>query len=248
MSQDQFSRLEALIGPGPLELLHSSRVLICGVGAVGSMAFETLARSGIGHIRIADFDTVEESNINRQLIALHSTIGRKKVEAARERALDIWEGISIEVLDTFVDEDNCRSLIDGVDAVLDCMDTVSAKAALITACQERGIWIISSMGAALRRDLTRIRPSTLDRTTGCPLARAVRGALRKKGASLSVPVVYSDEPVDFDYGANMERKADGRRKSINLGSLNTVTAVFGCHMAHQAMTRLLSGQHGLLKE
>ena len=115
-----------------------------------------------------------------------------------------------------------------------------AKVALIRACQEKDVTIISSMGAALRRDLTRIRVSSLSQTHGCPLARAVRAQARRQGLSLDVSVVFSDETVDFDYGGSRIDTDDERRKRTALGSLTTVTAVFGQHMAHEALKRIVS--------
>ena len=240
MDEERFSRLERLLGSDALERLHSAHVMIVGIGAVGGWAMEALVRSGIGHLRLVDFDVVEASNINRQVIATVDTLGMKKVDAARDRCLSIWPGCDVQALDVFVDDENASSLVEGVDIVLDCNDTVMAKVALIRACQEKDVTIISSMGAALRRDLTRIRVSRLSQTHGCPLARAVRAQARRQGLSLDVSVVFSDETVDFDYGGSRIDTDDERRKHTALGSLTTVTAVFGQHMAHEALKRIVS--------
>ena len=225
MDEERFSRLERLLGSDALERLHSAHVMIVGIGAVGGWAMEALVRSGVGHLRLVDFDVVEASNMNRQVIATVDTLGMKKVDAARDRCLTIWPGCDVQALDVFVDDENASSLVEGVDIVLDCNDTVMAKVALIRACQEKDVTIISSMGAALRRDLTRIRVSSLAQTHGCPLARAVRAQARRQGLSLDVSVVFSDETVDFDYSGSRIDTDDERRKHTALGSLTTVTAV-----------------------
>lgn len=238
MDGEQFSRLEALLGKDKVERLHKSSVLVVGLGAVGGNAFEALVRCGVGMIRAVDFDTVEESNINRQIIALHSTLGMRKTDAAKMRALDIWPDVVIEAFDTFLDETNCAELTEGMDLVLDCCDSVKSKLVLIKTCQEKGIPIISSMGAALKRDPTKVRVTTLGKTEGCPLARSVRTGARRLGLDLDTPVVFSCERTDFDYSANRSAKEDGRKKEVNLGSLATVTGVFGLTMASWAIERL----------
>ena len=239
MSEKQFSRLERLIGKEAVERLHSARAVVFGVGAVGGHAFESLVRCGIGNITIVDFDVVEESNINRQIIALHSTVGMEKVTAASQRALDIYPQLKIKAVNAFADSSNIPSLIEGADAVLDCIDTVSSKLEIIRSCQNQGIWMISSMGAALRRDLSQIRFASLDQTSGCPLARALRTRVRKAGLSARVPVVYSPEQVVFDYTQENDERADERRKQISLGSLPTITAAFGQYMAQGAINHIL---------
>lgn len=241
MSEEQFSRLECLVGHDAVCRLHDAHVMIVGIGAVGGWAMESLVRCGIGHLALVDFDVVEPSNINRQVIATHDTIAQKKVDAARRRCLSIWPRCDVQAIDVFVDDENASGLVEGMDIVLDCNDTVKAKAALIGACQEKGVTIISSMGAALRTDLSLIRTGLLKDTHGCPLARALRGEVRRRGLSLDVPVVYSSQEVRPGCSRPAMVGDDARRKQTALGSLPTVTAVFGQYMAHEALMRLISG-------
>lgn len=227
MSAEQFSRLEILLGKENVEKLHKARILLAGAGAVGGSVLETLARCGIGFIRIADFDRLEESNINRQILALHSTVGRLKTDVAEERVHDIFPECTLEKLNIFIDEENASSVITDVDIVIDCIDNVTAKAALIKACQERNIWIISSMGAARHKDLSKITVAQLSKTHTCPLARALRNRLRKTGGRDDVTVVFSSEKASEDAG----------RKT--LGSLPAVTTVFGQYIANEVIFRII---------
>lgn len=227
MSAEQFSRLEILLGKENVEKLHKARILLAGAGAVGGSVLETLARCGIGFIRIADFDRFEESNINRQILALHSTVGRLKTDVAEERVHDIFPECTLEKLNIFIDEENASSVITDVDIVIDCIDNVTAKAALIKACQERNIWIISSMGAARHKDLSKIAVTELSKTHTCPLARALRNRLRKTGGRDDVTVVFSSEKASEDAGQK------------TLGSLPAVTTVFGQYIANEVIFRII---------
>ena len=173
MREEQFLRLEMLLGKENVTQLHRKKITIIGAGAVGGYAFESLVRSGIGFIRIVDSDTFCLSNLNRQILATYDTLGMPKVEAAKARALSINPEIKIDAVNAFADESNCRDLVKDSDLVIDCIDTVASKACLMKICQEENIPLISSMGAALRRDISRIRVATLDKTHVCPLAKAV---------------------------------------------------------------------------
>ncbi len=229
MREEQFLRLEMLLGKENVTQLHRKKITIIGAGAVGGYAFESLVRSGIGFIRIVDSDTFCLSNLNRQILATYDTLGMPKVEAAKARALSINPEIKIDAVNAFADESNCRDLVKDSDLVIDCIDTVASKACLMKICQEENIPLISSMGAALRRDISRIRVATLDKTHVCPLAKAVRTQARKLGVDLSrVKAVFSDEEAVFTY--------EGKSA---LGSLAPVTAVFGQNIANEALKILI---------
>lgn len=247
MHEEQFLRLERLIGRENIEKLHSSRAVICGAGAVGGFAIEALARSGVGFIRVIDFDTVSVTNLNRQILALHSTIGKKKVEVARQRILDINPDCIVEAADAFADKDTYNELLEGADVILDCIDSLTPKIGLLEYAVRNGFTVISSMGAALRRDLSLIRCADISETWGCPLARQVRSGLRKRGIESGIRVVFSPEKVNFKYtpveeddALQAERVLDRGRARVILGSLPTVTAVFGEYMAQEALSILLS--------
>ena len=244
MPGDQFLRLSRLIGEENVTALKARSVTVAGIGAVGGHALEAMARCGIGRIRIIDSDAVSESNINRQIIALHSTIGRKKVEVAAERAKDINPGCIVVPLDVYISEENASSLLDDTDILLDCIDTLDSKLALLQAAYERGIPTVSSMGAALRRSIGLIRRADLMDTFGCPLAREVRSGLRKRGVGRGIDAVFSPEKVRFEYiDASRDDKAEAvggsDRRRMVLGSLPTVTAAFGLMVAEAALSRLL---------
>ena len=243
MSEEQFLRLERMIGDEYVKKLHASHVTVAGAGAVGGFAFESLVRSGVGRIRIIDFDVFNLSNLNRQILATHESIGRKKVEVAAERAKLIWPECRVEAVDAFLSEDNFEELTKDTDLVLDCIDSLNAKIGLLDYCVKHSVPVISSMGAALRRDPSLIRTAMLKDTWACPLARQVRSGLRKRGADCSIPVVFSPEKVNFSYTPlSEEEKAepvnDRDRRRLVLGSLSTVTAIFGETMAHMALKHL----------
>ena len=242
---EQFQRIARFIGDENVEKLFSMHVAVAGVGAVGGYAIEMLARCGIGHITIADFDTVAESNINRQIIALHSTVGRMKTEVMAERILDINPHCIVNALPVKLTESNIDAFIRDKDIVLDCIDSVEEKTELLARCYENNTMVISSMGAALRKHTAAIQTGDIMETHGCPLAKAVRTRLRKRGIGKGIRCVFSPEPVDFKYTDPSEdpdaEKTESGRKRMVLGSLPFVTAVFGEKMAELALSSLLPG-------
>ena len=167
-------------------LLSGKTVSIAGIGAVGGFAVEMLARCGIGHIRILDFDTVSETNINRQIIALHSTIGMLKTDVMKKRILDINPDCHVEAFPEVLTDENHYKLFDGADIVLDCIDSVGAKISLLSDAYHSGVPIVSSMGAALRRNASLVRTADIMDTWGCPLARQIRSGLRKQGVGKGI--------------------------------------------------------------
>lgn len=190
-----FARLEQLLGKAAVDRFKSSRVAVFGLGAVGSFVVEALARSGIGYLRLVDFDRVDASNINRQIYALHSTLGQEKAALARARVLDINPDCEVDLRTSFVNADSLSQFLSpDLDMVVDAIDGLNAKVSLILGAKQMGLNLISSMGAAGRTDVSMIRTGDLFETEVCPLARMVRRRLRRRGLSCGVPCVYSIEP------------------------------------------------------
>ena len=239
----QFQRIARFIGENNVNKLSEKKVFVAGAGAVGGYAIEMLVRCGIGEITIADFDTVSESNINRQIIALHSTVGCLKTEVMKKRILDINPNCNVHSITERLTEENVSSLIQGTDIVLDCIDSVKDKIALLTKAYAENIPIISSMGAALRKDSSLIRSGDIMDTWGCPLAKQVRSGLRKNGIGKGIECIFSPEKVNFKYiqpdeDPDAENDESGRKRLV-LGSLPYITAIFGAKMAELALRKLL---------
>ena len=236
MDKRKLLRVSRFLGDEAVDSLWDRFVVVVGVGAVGSYSLEALARSGIGTFRLVDFDTVEYSNINRQLVALESTIGKRKVDVACSRIHDIEHEIKVQTLPVFVDESTIEQVFapfEGKtpDLIVDAIDSVKSKCLLLSQAYARNIPVVSSMGAALRKDPSLVRTGDLMDTWGCPLAKQVRTNVRKQGVGKGIDVVFSPEVVEFTYGQ------DGRQKV--LGSLPTLTGIFGLNLAHLALNRLL---------
>lgn len=249
MSSQRFLRIARLLGDEALETLATCHVTVVGLGAVGSYALEVLARSGVGHLRLIDFDTVGITNINRQLLATESSLGRKKVLVARERVLDINPLAQVEALDLFAHEETLDVILaQPIDLLIDAIDSLTPKLALLERAWKQGVPVISSMGAALRTDPTRITVADLMDTRGCPLAKQVRTKLRRRGVERGIETVYSSEPVRFEYKEpheeihleHNEQILDRGRVRKVLGSLPSITGMFGLRIGHEAIFRLLS--------
>ncbi|MDS1030211.1 tRNA threonylcarbamoyladenosine dehydratase [Bacillota bacterium LX-D] len=194
--QHQFSRTELLIGEEGLERLKKSRVYIFGLGGVGSYTAEALVRAGIGFFKLIDFDEICLTNINRQIHALHSTVGQSKVEVMKQRMLDINPKAEIDIFQTFYrGEDADFFLADKPDYVVDAIDTVKSKVSLAKECHLRQIPLISCMGAGNRLDALSFKVADISQTSGCPLAKAVRKLLKKEGITRGFKVVFSPEPA-----------------------------------------------------
>lgn len=193
MGLHAFSRTELLLGSENMEKLYGATVAVFGVGGVGSFTVEALARTGIGHFKLYDDDSVCLTNLNRQLHALRTTVGKSKVELMKERILAILPKAQVETFQTFVTAENAASLIgDDVDYIVDAIDTISAKIELAVIASQRGIPIISSMGMGNKLDPTQIRVANIHKTKVCPLARVMRDELRKRRIK-RLKVVYSEE-------------------------------------------------------
>ena len=193
-SPEWLSREATLIGDDAVEKLKKARILLFGCGGVGSYTAEALIRSGVGYISVVDFDTVSKSNINRQIIATHRTVGMSKVLLMRERALDINPDISFNALSLFVNAENASEIIESEhpDYVIDAIDNVSAKIAIAEYCYKNGIPIIASMGTGNKLDQSRFRITDIKKTEVCPLAKVMRRELRLRGIS-NIEVLWSDE-------------------------------------------------------
>jgi len=185
-------RTARLMGPGAVEKLMNAKIAVFGLGGVGSFAAEALARSGVGSLLLVDGDDVEESNLNRQLFALRSTIGMPKAEAAKARILDINPDCRVDARKIFY-LPGSEGLIGGCDAVIDAMDTVTAKLALAEECAKKGIKLFSAMGAGNKLDPQRLKIGDVFDTSVCPLCKVMRHELRKRGIN-ELTVVWSDEP------------------------------------------------------
>lgn len=190
----QFSRNELAIGSEGVDLLKNTTVAILGIGGVGSFAAEACARSGVGKIILVDKDNVDITNINRQLVAYTSTVGRSKSEVMKERILDINPQCEVHDLHMFYTEETFEEFFShNVDYVIDASDTIIYKIHLMKECLTRGVKIISSMGAANKTDPTRFKIADISKTHTDPLAKVIRSKLRKEGIYKGVPVVFSDE-------------------------------------------------------
>lgn len=240
----QFEREARLIGEENVAMLASSTVAVAGLGAVGGHALEAIARAGVGTIIAVDCDRVSETNLNRQILALHSTIGMLKTDAAAARIHDINPACRVIACPAVISGENAEELFYDADCIIDCIDSVGAKTDLLEYAWKNGIPAVSSMGAALRRDISFIRTADIMDTYGCPLAKAIRSGLRKRGVGRGISCVFSAERVDYDFippeeDSSAEPVAGGTRKRAVLGSLPTVTAAFGIHAAQMALSRLL---------
>nr|WP_318710986.1 tRNA threonylcarbamoyladenosine dehydratase [uncultured Treponema sp.] len=206
--REQFARTQIIYGASSMEKLYAAKVAVFGVGGVGGYVAEALARSGIGHLMLVDNDTVSVTNINRQIIALHSTIGKSKVQVMKARCQDINPDITVEAKECFFLPENSDSFdFSGYSYIVDAVDTVSAKIELIRKAKETGVPVISCMGAGNKTDPAKFMVADISKTTVCPLARVMRRELKARGIK-DVKVLFSTEtPVMKEVGA--EKKGGG---------------------------------------
>ncbi len=223
---DRLHRIHMLLGDAAIEKLRGATVMVVGCGAVGSFAIEALARSGIGHLIMVDFDAVAESNINRQLFALTGTVGMPKVDVAAARARDINPDIDITTYNMFWDASSDIDM--QPDFIIDAIDSVASKIALYQWAQSRDIPFVSSMGAARKRDISQIKISRISKTSVCPLAARVRKLVRENGIA-DFPVVFSCEPAAPTVAPNK-----------TFGSIVTVTGAFGLYAANYAINYIVN--------
>lgn len=231
-------RIELLIKKEGLEALRNSTVMIVGVGGVGSYAAEALARSFVGHLILVDKDVVESSNLNRQMQATHRTLGTPKVQAMKDRIHSYNPDCKVDMIESFYDASMNGLLDQKIDVVIDAIDTLSAKMDLIQACAWRKIPCISSLGMANRLDPTKVEITTLDKSTGDPLAKALRQLAKKRNYTRKIHVVFSSEtPIK----QNVVIHPDGttRKDRIPPASMVFVPAASGLACASWAMSQIL---------
>lgn len=235
MMDETFCRLARVIGVDALERLKNAHVVLFGIGGVGGFAAEALARSGVGEITLIDGDDVARSNINRQVIALNSTIGRSKVEVARERLLDINPNMRVNALQQVFLPGGEVPFGKDVSYVIDAIDTVAAKVELVRVCREMDVPLISCMGTGNKLDPTLLRVSDIFSTEVCPLCRVMRHELRKRGID-RLKVVYSPEPprTPIDDG----EQAQASRRSVP-GSTMFVPPVAGIMLAREVVLSIV---------
>ncbi len=238
--EEQFLRTSLLLGKDNIEKLFKSKVAVIGLGAVGSFATEILARVGIGNLLLVDFDTIQTTNLNRQLYALHSTMNKKKIDIAKQRVLDINSKCNVETLYLFVNTDTLPEVFTiKPDIVIDAIDSYNPKLRLIEYCYKNNIKIISSMGAALKTDPFSIKYADLFETHHCKLAERLRGDLRSLGISSGIHCVFSEQspqikPIPLPKEEGEKYGKNGGPKI--LGSTPVITGIFGILLANKAIS------------
>jgi len=243
--EDRLSRMRLMVGEKGLKTLKKSHVCVVGCGAVGGFTLEALARGGIGHLTLIDFDEVSISNINRQLLALHSTLGQKKVDVARRRLADIAPEITVDIYDLLINQKTVRTLVDlKPDFVVDAIDSLNPKVCLIETLVKNKIPFVSCMGAALKTKPNLIQVEKMKKTKNDPLAAFIRKYLRRRNVDLNFPVVYSPELVqDKSKLALPEIIPEKGRARHQMGSLPTITGIFGLTCAQVVLDYLLTSSN-----
>ncbi len=239
MYDNWLERTELLLGAERLERLRRAHVLIVGLGGVGGWAAEMIARAGVGRLTLVDPDVVNSTNINRQLAALTSTVGRPKAEVLADRLRDINPSIELTVLQRYIRDELTDQLLDSAafDFVVDAIDTLSPKVNLIKGCLDRNLPLVSSMGAGAKTDPTRVEIADIGRSHHCPLAHMLRKRLHKLGIRSGFLAVFSAEPVREGSMILCEEE----NKKSNVGTISYLPAVFGCACA-SAVIRGLIGE------
>ena len=230
MSDNWKSRTELLLGKERMDRLQNSHVLVAGLGGVGAYAAEEICRAGVGEMTIVDADTINESNLNRQLPALHSTLGRMKADVMAERLKDINPDLKLTVIKDFIRDEKTDQLLDSThfDFVVDAIDTLSPKVFFIRACVQRGLKLVSSMGAGAKLDPEQVKITDISKSFNCHLARMVRKKLHPLGIRSGFAVVFSGEPADEN--AVIETEGE-QNKLTTTGTVSYMTALFGCYLA-----------------
>ena len=230
-------RTEFLLGEDKMARLQAAHVLVVGLGGVGAYAAEMICRAGVGRMTIVDADTVQITNLNRQLPAMHSTLGMLKAEVLEARLKDINPDLRLKVVPVFLKDENIPELLDAdeYDFIVDAIDTLSPKCYLIYHALQRRIKIVSSMGAGAKSDITQVRFADLWDTYHCGLSKAVRKRLQKMGVKRKVPVVFSTEQADPEAILLTD---DEKNKKSTCGTVSYMPAVFGCYLAEYVIKRL----------
>ena len=231
-------RTSILLGEQVLDSLAARKVMVVGLGGVGAYAAEMLCRAGVGNMVLIDSDTVGETNLNRQLIALNSTLGKLKSEVLAQRLQDINPKVQLTIISEYVEEENIPRIFEAageLDYVVDAIDTLAPKISLIKHCVQNGIPHVTAMGAGAKLDATKIRIGDLSKSYNCPLAYILRKKLRKEGISKGFKVVFSEELPDREAIVPMEE----RNKKSQVGTISYLPAVFGCVCAQAAIEHLI---------
>lgn len=237
MSYNWNTRTELLLGAERMEYLGHCHVLIVGLGGVGAYAAEQICRAGIGRMTIVDADTVSESNINRQLPALHSTLGCPKAEVVAARLLDINPRMKLTVINEFLRDERTEEVLSAMryDFIVDAIDSLSPKVYLIYHALSRKIPIVSSMGAGAKMDPAQVKIADISQTSSCALAKAVRKRLRGMGVNKGLPVVFSTEMANMDAVIEVDNE---QCKRSTAGTISYMPAIFGCYLASYVLRNI----------
>ena len=230
-------RTVMMLGEDGVRRLSDAHVAVIGVGGVGGFAAEALARAGVGHLLALDSDEVSETNRNRQILALSSTVGRRKCDVLRERLLDINPDLDLVTIEEYITEENVASLLDGhrIDFLVDAIDTLSTKICLIQYCLKRGVPLVSSMGAGAKLDATSVRVADIAQTRMCPLAHMLRKRLHKLGIYTGFQAVFSiEEPRRSSVVLE-----NSRNKKSQVGTVSYLPSVFGAVCAQVAIRSIV---------
>lgn len=233
-----FSRTTLLYGDERMARIRSAHVLVVGTGGVGAYAAEMLCRAGVGHLTLVDADTVSPSNINRQLPALHSTVGRSKVDVLAERFRDINPEVQLTLREEYLTPESVDALLDAAPYayVIDAIDTIQPKVALLAACIRRRQPVIASMGAGAKTDITAIQYADIWQTYHCGLSKSVRGGLARAGLrGRKLPVVFCAQQADRAALLTVEGE---RNKKTTAGTVSYMPATFGNYLAAWVLNRL----------
>lgn len=241
----QFARITQLLGKESMVKIKNAKVAVFGLGAVGSFAVEALARSGVGELFLVDFDKVDPTNINRQLFALHSTVGKEKSSIAAERIKDINPGCKVTIHNSFVSAQSVEDLLsEEFDVVVDAIDGLNSKINLLVRVVELGLDVVSSMGAAGRTDISQIKTGDISETCVCPLARVVRQRLHRRGVYDGIKAVYSiEKPLNkqpFREEDAVDALQSHGRTRPPIGTVSWVPGVFGLSIASMVIEIITS--------
>lgn len=234
---EEFSRMQLLIGEEAVEKLKQSKIVVFGVGGVGGFVVEALARCAVGKLVLVDNDTVNISNINRQLVALHSTVGKFKVDVMREHILDINPKIEVDTYKEFYLPGKLEFLFSNCDYVVDAIDTVSAKIDIAVKCYQKNIPLISAMGAGNKLSAEKFEIADIFETSECPLCRVMRHELKKRSVEKLKVVFSKEKPITAHFNTNPEN--DGKLKKIP-GSIAFVPSTAGLLVAGEVVKDLIS--------
>ena len=237
MAEHWLQRTELLFGAEKMKRLHDAHVLVVGTGGVGAYAAEMICRAGVGRLTLVDADEVQITNLNRQLPAMHSTLGQPKVKILADRFRDINPELQVEVRAAYLTEEDIPQLLDSekFSFIVDAIDTITPKCTLISEAWKRHIPIVSSMGAGAKHDLSKIQFADLWDTYHCGLSKAVRKRLQKMGPRRKLPVVFSTEQADTNAILLVNNE---KNKKSTAGTVSYMPAVFGCYLAQYVIEHL----------